>query len=468
MEKLKAYKKGTAVELNITDVNNLGCGVGRLPDGKVVFVKGAVTGDRISAEIIKDNKSYAVARLCRVTEASAHRFDGEFCSAPLSCGGCVYRHVTYEHEKQIKYNFVRSAFDKAGLSDVAVLPVMSTDKVTGYRNKGQYPVCRTKEGMKTGFYASKTHKIVPSDACAIQAPVFARITAAVCELCDRYGVTAYDENTGKGLLRHIYLRIAEITGEVMLCLVLNGEKLPHEAEFCREIRERFPEICGVIINENKENTNVVLGEKYRVVSGKGYIEDELCGLRFRISPESFYQVNREGAELLYSLAAQKAELNGSQTLADLYCGTGTIGLSMAKKARNLVGIEIVEGAVECAKLNAQTNGIENARFICGDAGDPQTILGATGGKRPDVVVIDPPRKGSTRALVECLAELCVPRVVYVSCDPTTLARDCVWFRELGYEIGGVQPVDMFPRTGHVESVVCLTRKKQAVNKEQDV
>ena len=187
MEKLRAHKKGEAVELDITDVNNLGCGVGRLTDGKVVFVKGAVTGDRISAEIINDNKSYAVARLCRVTVASPYRFDGDFCSAPLSCGGCVYRHVTYEHEKQIKYNFVRSAFDKAGLSDVAVLPVISTNKVTGYRNKGQYPVCRTKDGMKTGFYASKTHKIVPAEGCAIQAPVFTEITAAVCELCDRYG-----------------------------------------------------------------------------------------------------------------------------------------------------------------------------------------------------------------------------------------------------------------------------------------
>ena len=458
MDKLLTYRKGTAVELDITDVNNLGCGVGRLEDGKVVFVKGAVTGDRISAEIIKDNKSYAVARLCRVIEASPHRFDGAFCSAPLSCGGCVYRHVTYEHEKQIKYNFVRSAFDKAGLSDVTVLPVTGTDKVTGYRNKGQYPVCRAKDGMKTGFYASKTHKIVPSDGCAIQAPVFADITAAVCKMCDEYGIEAYDEITGKGLLRHIYLRIAEITGEVMLCLVLNGDKLPREEEFCRRIRESFPCICGVIINENKENTNVVLGKRYRTVSGKAYIEDELCGLRFRISPESFYQVNREGAEMLYTLAAELAELDGGQVLADLYCGTGTIGLSMAKRAKKLVGIEIVEGAVECAKLNATANGIDNAEFICGDAGDPRTILDATGGKRPDVVVIDPPRKGSTRELAACLAELCVPRIVYVSCDPTTLARDCVWFRELGYEIGNVQPVDMFPRTGHVESVVCLNRK----------
>jgi 23S rRNA (uracil1939-C5)-methyltransferase len=213
-----------------------------------------------------------------------------------------------------------------------------------------------------------------------------------------------------------------------------------------------------MLNENTENTNVVLGKKYRTLFGKAYIEDVLCGLRFRISPDSFYQVNRRGAELLYSLAKEKAELSGNELLADLYCGTGTIGLSMAASVRELIGIEIVEGAVKCANQNAEYNGTGNASFYCGDASDPQTVLNATGGKRPDVVVIDPPRKGSTRELVECLASLGVPKVVYVSCDATTLARDCAWFREVGYEIGAVQPVDMFPRTGHVESVVCLQIK----------
>ena len=458
MAELTRLQKGTAIELDITDVNNLGCGVGKCPDsGKVVFVKSAVTGDRVSAEVIKDNKSYAVARLTGVLRPSPYRLGQRFCDTALSCGGCVYRHVTYEHEKEIKYNFVRSSFDKVGLADVTVLPVTGTEKVRGYRNKGQYPVCNTKNGMRSGFYASKTHNIVPVDDCAIQNPAFAAITRMVCELCDRYGISAYDENTGRGLLRHIYLRAAEATGEVMLCLVLNGKELPRETEICDAIEKRFPEISGIIVNINTENTNVVLGKQYRILRGKGYIEDELCGLRFRISPESFYQVNREGAELLYSLAARAAGLDGTQTLVDLYCGTGTIGLSMARDAKTLVGIEIVEGAVECARQNAEYNGISNAGFYCGDAGDAAIILECTGGKRPDVVVIDPPRKGSTRELVECLSDLGVPRVVYVSCDPTTLARDCVWFRERGYEIGEVQPVDMFPRTGHVESVVCLTR-----------
>ena len=451
--------KGAALTLDITDVNNLGCGVGKYGEsGKVVFVKGAVTGDTVAAEVIKDNKSYAVARLTDIIEPSPYRLTEQFCDTPLSCGGCVYRHVTYEHEKEIKYGFVRSTFDKAGLSDVAVLPVTGTEKIRGYRNKGQYPVCNTKKGMRAGFYASKTHNIVPAEDCAIQNPAFAPIIKEICAICDRYGIDAYDEKDGKGLLRHIYLRSADATGEIMLCLVLNGRELPEESRICDEIEEKFPEITGIIVNINTENTNVVLGKQYRMLRGKGYIEDELCGLSFRISPESFYQVNRDGAELLYTLAREAAELDGSKTLADLYCGTGTIGLSMARNAKKLVGIEIVEGAVECARQNAEYNSISNAEFFCGDAGDAKSILKYTDGVCPDVVVIDPPRKGTTKELVECLSALGVPRVVYVSCDPTTLARDCVWFREKGYVIGEVQPVDMFPRTGHVESVVCLDKQ----------
>ncbi len=453
-------KKGDILELDVTDINNLGCGIGRA-DGKVVFVKGAVTGDRVRTIIIKDNKSYAVGRLDAVISPSAHRESVEFCTAPLSCGGCVYRHVSNEHELTVKKNHVRAAFDKAELSDVTVLDVVGTMQTNGYRNKAQYPVIKTKSGMRSGFYASKTHTVIPVDNCSIQNPIFADITSVVCELCDKLGISAYDELSGKGLLRHIYLRVAEETDEVMLCMVVNGSYLPCEKQFADEIVRRFPNVVSVMLNENTENTNVVLGKKYRTLYGKDYIEDVLCGLRFLISPDSFYQVNRRGAELLYSLARDAAALTGNELLADLYCGTGTIGLSIAADVRELIGIEIVEGAVKCAKQNAEYNGITNANFFCGDASSPQTVLNATGGKCPDVVVIDPPRKGSTKELVDCLAELRVPRIVYVSCDATTLARDCAWFREAGYEIGAVQPVDMFPRTGHVESVVCLTKSDNA-------
>ncbi len=450
-------KKNDILTLHICDLNNLGCGVGRAPDGRAVFVKGAVTGDTVRAKIIKVNHSYGVARLEELLTPSPYRIETEECTAPLSCGGCVYRHITYEHELDRKRSYVENAFRKAGLSDVTVLPVKSTGQTVGYRNKAQYPLLQTKEGIKAGFYATGTHRVVPADGCAIQHPAFAPVVAFICSYADTIGWSVYDETSGKGLLRHIYLRIGEQTEQIMVCLVINGDRLPNGEAFADALCEAFPAIAAVLINVNRENTNVVLGKRYTTLRGNAFIEDELCGLRFRISPDSFYQVNRKGAELLYGLAADSAKLQGNELLLDLYCGTGTIGLSMASRVKRVLGAEIIPAAVQCAEENASKNGIDNAEFFCADAGDRETILRMTGGVRPDAVVIDPPRKGSTKELVACLASLDVPKVVYVSCDPDTLARDCVWFRECGYEIGEVQPVDMFPRTGHVESVVCLTR-----------
>lgn len=450
--------KNESIRLSVTDLNNLGCGVGRSEDGRVVFVKGAVTGDTVKAKIIKVNKSYAVARLEEILEPSPHRAASDPCRAPLACGGCVYRKITYEYELEVKRGYVCAAFAKAGLSDVRVLPVLSTGKTEGYRNKAQYPVCGTKDGITAGFYATKTHTVVSGEGCMIQNPAFAPIVSWICRYATEHGLTAYDETTGKGLLRHLYLRIGEKTGQIMVCVVINGKTLPDGENFARALVAEFPSVVSVMINRNTKNTNVVLGKEFETLFGRDDIEDELCGLRFRISPDSFYQVNRDGAEMLYGKAAELADLRGDETLLDLYCGTGTIGLSMAKRAKRLVGVEIVEAAVACAKENAKRNGIENAEFYCADASSAETILSCMGGTRPDVAVIDPPRKGSTRELIACLSELAIPRVVYVSCDPDTLARDCAIFREFGYEIGDVRPVDMFPRTGHVESVVRLERR----------
>ena len=452
--------KGSVHTVSITDLNNLGCGVGHLDSGKTVFVRGAVTGDEIELRVIKDTASYAVGRVERILKPSPIRASEAFCHAPDACGGCVYRYVTYAHELESKRNYVQHAFLKVGLDDVIVKDVRTTGQTCGYRNKGQYPVRAGKSGMEAGFFASKTHNLVKADKCALQPTVFGEIVAFVCAFCDAHGIKAYDENTGKGLLRHIYLRQSKDSAQIMLCLVLNGKGMPAEREFAAQVTARFAQIVGVVLNFNEKNTNVVLGKDYRTVWGQAYMEDELCGLRFRISPGSFYQVNRDGAELLYGLAREQAGLTGKETLIDLYCGTGTIGLSMARDAKELVGIEIVPEAVECARENAARNGIGNASFVCDDAGDAQVILRACGGKAPDVAVIDPPRKGSTEALVKCFAELGIPRVVYVSCDPDTLARDCKWFKENGYTIGEVTPVDMFPRTGHVESVVSLTRQNE--------
>jgi len=457
MRSAEAPKKGDKLTLEVTDINNLGCGVAHAPDGRVVFIKGAVTGDLVSAEIIKVNRSFLVARLTEVMTPSLHRADKEFCPAPLACGGCVYRHINYSHELELKRDYVKNAFNKAGLPDVKVLPVLSTGRAEGYRNKAQYPVTKTKNGTRAGFFASRTHNVIPIDNCMLQNEAFAPIVKSVCEAADRYGWSAYDEECGSGLLRHIYLRIGERTGEIMLCLVINGDTLPHADEFVNEITSGFPNVVGILLSINNKNTNVILGDRYVTLYGRSYIEDTLCSLRFKISADSFYQVNRDGAELLYSVAREMASLGGGEVLMDLYCGTGTIGLSMAKNVKKLCGVEIVSAAVDCARENAERNGIENAEFFCADAGDKEVILRAAGGVRPDVVVIDPPRKGSTKELVECLAGLGVPKVVYVSCDPDTLARDAAWFSEAGYELGEVQPVDMFPRTGHVESIVCLTR-----------
>jgi 23S rRNA (uracil1939-C5)-methyltransferase len=354
---------------------------------------------------------------------------------------------------------------KEGLSSANVLDVIGTDKVYRYRNKAQYPVCKTKNGVRAGFYATKTHNIIPISDCLIQNERFAPIVELVCRFAEEKNISVYDENTGKGLLRHIYLRSADMNsdGEIMLCLVINGTSLPFADELAARVKDSFPEVTSILLNINKKNTNVVLGEKYILLDGKGYIEDVLCGLRFKIAPEAFYQVNRDGAELLYTKAAELAELDGSSDVVDLYCGTGTIGLSMAKNSKRVFGIDIVEESIVCAKQNAKANGIENADFAATDAGVPENIKKCLDGAGIDIsaatVVIDPPRKGSTPELIGFLAKENVQKVVYISCNPDTLARDCKLFLELGYTMSDVQPVNMFPRTGHVESVVCLTRRK---------
>lgn len=454
-------KKNETVTLEITDINNLGFGVGR-SEGIVVFVAGAVSGDTVRAKLIKVNKSWCVGRLEEIILPSPHRTEEKYCTAPESCGGCVYRNITYSHELELKREYVKNAFRKCGLPLVTVREVLTAGDTRGYRNKAQYPVKGENGKIRAGFYAARTHNIVPSEACSLQMPDFSEIVNFICDYAEKNRITAYDEISGRGLLRHIYLRKGEATGEIMVCLVINGRGLPSNEGFSREIRERFEGVKSVMLSVNTKQTNVVLGDEFICIGGRDYIEDVLCGVRFRISAGSFYQVNRKGAELLYGIAADLAKPEG-KTVIDLYCGTGTIGLSMAKRAKRVVGIEIVDEAVKCAKINAEINGITNAEFYCGDASDAEGLLGnaqrQSGGIiSPDVVIMDPPRKGSTPELINYLSRIDARRVVYVSCDPDTLARDCAEFVRLGYEMSEVTPVNMFPRTGHVESVVCLTRK----------
>ena len=459
-------KKNDLIRLCVTDLNNLGCGVGHLTegeaDGMTVFVQGAITGDEVEARVIKIASGYLVARLERILVPSKYRAPSD-CNASLGCGGCTYRQVIYPHELDRKRAYVESAFRKAGLGDVTVESVRSTGVIAEYRNKAQYPIGVDHNGkIVAGFYAAGSHRIVPSDRCALQPSVFDELVRCVCDFCDRHRIPVYDERTGKGLLRHLYLRMGKVTGEVMVCLVVKGDRLPQEEDFVREISEKFPSVVGILLNINRADTNVVLGERYRVLAGKDSIEDVLCGLRFRISPQSFYQVNHDACELLYGVAKERADLSGKELLLDLYCGIGTIGLSMADRAGEVMGVEIVPEAVECAKENAARNGITNATFVCGDASDPngllQTAAELRGNLSDAVVVLDPPRKGTTRELISSISAHGVRKVIYISCNPDTLARDCAWFREEGYEIGTVTPVDLFPRTGHVECVVSMSKE----------
>lgn len=456
------FAKNQTVTLDITEINNLGCGVGKV-DGMVFFVKGAVSGDRIEAKIIKVNASYCVGRLEKIVVPSPHRADADFCSAPEACGGCVYRHVTYAHELAAKRDYVKNAFRKAGLPDVKVADTQTTGNEDRYRNKAQYPFGTVGGKVAVGFYAGKTHKVIPCADCALQPDIFGEICRFVCSFAEEHKWSVYDENSGRGLLRHLYIREGKQSGEIMVCLVVNGSGGPDENGFAMELAARFVRVKSVVLNINTKNTNVVLGREYRTLYGNGYIEDVLCGKRFRISPASFYQVNHDGAELLYGIAKRHADLKDGETLLDLYCGIGTIGISMARPESRLVGVEIVPAAVECAKENATLNGLTNAEFLCGDAGDAAKLVDAAlalcGNPEKTTVVVDPPRKGLDAALVDYLADKQMKKIVYVSCDPDTLARDCALFRARGYEIGEVTPVDMFPRTGHVESVVYLSREK---------
>lgn len=475
-------RKNMVYTVPITDLSNLGYGVGRLPaaegtPGKVVFVRGAVTGDTVEAAIIKETSGYLVGRLVRVTEPSPLREPEPFCTAPEACGGCVFRHLTYAAELESKHRRVQSAFRQAGLSDVTVLPPLSTGQTAGYRNKGMYPVQSGKDGMQAGFFAAKSHRLIPCTACSLQPPAFADVVRTVCRFCDRERIPAYDETTGSGILRHIYLRTTA-AGDMMICPVINANSLPGghatEERLVDCLLAEHPQVVSILLNCNRKNTNVVLGESYRTLYGNEWIEDTLCGLQFRLSAGSFYQVNHDGAELLYETAARMANLRGGESLWDLYCGAGTIGLSMLAPGRKVrpaqvTGVEIVPEAVACAEQNARLNAEagrippDSARFFCADAGDAASLFAAADQGRapaPDIVVIDPPRKGTTPALIRELADRHIDRVVYVSCDPETLARDCALFRTCGYTVGQVQPVDMFPRTGHVETV-CLLSKLQS-------
>jgi len=450
-------KKNDILKLNINSISSEGSGVAKTEEGITVFVPNSAVGDELNVRIIKVQKTYAFGKVEEVLTPSPDRITPT-CSVGYKCGGCVYCHISYEAELKAKEQRVKDAIERIAKLNVPVRPIVSTGEVNRYRNKAMIPVGLSKDGKITmGFYSNHSHRIVECNDCSLQPQCFLKASEILKAFLQSHNISIYNEATGKGLFRHLYLRLAEKTDELMITLVINGKDLPFSDVLIGAFKAELPNLKSVVLNVNREDTNVVLGKKSKTLYGEGFITDVLCGLKFKISPQSFYQVNRKGAQLLYSKAAEYADLKGNEVLLDLYCGTGTIGLSMAHKAKSLIGVEIVPKAIEDAKENAKTNGIENARFICGDAAKAAETLKAEG-LTPDVIIIDPPRKGCDKSLIKTISDFNPERVVYVSCDPATLARDLAVFAELGFITQEVTPVDMFPRTAHVECVTWLKRK----------
>ena len=453
-------KKNEILTLKIENITNLGFGVARY-EGLVIFVAGAVTGDEVLAKIIKVTPSYAIARIEKILISSPLRVNDR-CGYDR-CTSCAYKLISYAEECKIKENDVKEAFIKAGIYDAEISDIVPSPNVFEYRNKAQYPITKSPDGEYIiGYYAPKSHRVCEARFCPLTPRVFGEICDTVATFAKKHAISVYDEKSGSGLLRHIYIRRGEVTGEILLTLVINGDTLPFSEALCADIREKFSDVVGILINVNREKTNIILGKEYKALWGRDYIYDVLAGVRLKIKPSAFYQVNHAAAELLYKKAGELADLKGGEVLLDLYCGTGSIGLSMAKGAKSLVGVEIVEDAVACARENAQNSGIENALFFASPASDTEQIFKDAeqrlGKIAPDVVILDPPRSGCDEATVKFVAGLNPQRIVYISCNPQTLARDVKLFTTLGYTFGNITPFDLFPATGHVESVVCLTRK----------
>ena len=452
-------QKNQIISLTIQRLSGDGSGVGHW-EGEAVFVPGTAPGDQIQARIVKDCKRYAFGIVDTLETASPDRIPVD-CPVAGPCGGCSLRHLRYQAELQAKEDSVADAFRRIGGLDVPIQPILPSPEVDRYRNKVQYPVGKDKNGhLCIGFYAGRSHRIVPCADCKLQPAVLNEIGNTLCGLLEQYGIQPYDEQSGKGLVRHIFLRRGAHSGQIMVCLVCTRPSLPHADEIVRQLCSRFDAIRTILINVNQEKTNVILGLKNQILYGSGFIEDTLCDVPVQLGPLSFYQVNTPGAEQLYKVAAAYAAPTPDDLLLDLYCGMGTIGLSMVQHCRELIGVEIIPEAIESAKANASRMGADVAaksRFFCADAGQAASRL-ASEGLAPDIIVVDPPRKGCDQATLSAIIKMAPRRLVFVSCNPATAARDCAILAQSGYSVDKVQPVDMFPRTGHVECVISLSQQ----------
>ena len=455
---MERLREGKIYSGTVEGYTSEGQGVVRL-DGAVVFVPGTIRGEEIDLRITKVMKTAAAGKLVKLRTPSPERTAPE-CPQFGRCGGCQFQHMSYQEELWAKRQRVEDALRRLGGSDVPIEGILGAKDPLHYRNKSQYPVGA--DGS-IGFYQLRSHKVVPIRRCLIQSEISDATAEAVGAWMRRYKVPPYDETTGKGLVRHIYVRVNR-KGESLCCVVVNGRQVPREPELAALIRAAAPRTVGVVLNSNTRRGNVILGEKYRTLWGQDYLMDTLCGLQFKLSVPSFYQVNRDQAEVLYGKALEYAALTGEETVLDLYCGTGTITLCLAQQAKRAIGAEIVPPAIADARENAERNGIGNAEFFCGDASDIAAKLEAEG-LRPDVITVDPPRKGLAPDVIASVAGMAPERVVYVSCDPATLGRDVKLFAGLGYQAERAAAVDMFPGTAHVETVVLLSRETNPLTVE---
>ncbi len=449
-------KKNETITLEITGMTAEGNGVGRSGDGMAVFVPLTAVGDVIDCKIVKVTKSYAYGIIDRIIAPSPDRTESG-CPVSAKCGGCTFRHMSYSAELAVKDKLVRDAFLRlGGFSDIPFEDICGGDE-DFYRNKAQYPVAEQNGKLICGFYSKRSHRVVPFTSCRLQPKIFGDITSECLRLANEKNIPAYSEENGSGVLRHIYIRRGFHSGEIMVCFVVKDKSRRNDfSRIAKKLSDRFGDIKSVILNVNPKNTNVIMGTENITLYGSDEITDILCGKTITLSPMSFYQVNTAQAERLYRCGMDYAELTGNETVLDLYCGAGTIGLAFSDKAKKIIGCEIVPEAIENAKKNAELNKVKNAEFYCGDAGELAAKL-ADEGTVPDIAVIDPPRKGCEKLTLDSLVRMSPAKIVMISCNPATAARDAKYLAENGYSLKKARAFDLFPRTGHVETVVLLSK-----------
>lgn len=449
-------EKNAVYEALVTDYTAEGQGIAHI-EGITVFIPNAIAGERVLVRIETVRKTWAAGKITELLEKSPHRVNRQ-CPVAKLCGGCDFWHMDYAEETRLKAARVRDCLNRLAGEKLDEVPILAAPDCRGYRNKAQYPVASKKGRAYAGFFRAGTHDVVENSRCLILPQETDQVKDAVIDHVNQFRVPVYDETAHTGLLRHIYVRRGAVSGQILVCLAVNGRTLPHAPELVERLK-KIPGFATLVLSVNTKKGNAVLGDEFITLYGPGFIEDTLCGLNFRLSPRSFYQVNHAQAQRLYQAAIQLADISKEDLVLDLYCGVGTITLAMASAAGKVMGVEVVPQAIEDAKDNAVRNGIGNAEFFCGDAGEAALALEAKG-IHPDVITVDPPRKGMNADTIEAITRMSPRRLVYVSCDPATLARDIALLKQRGFRVEKAMAADLFPRCSHVESICLLTRRKE--------